>query len=97
LLLSKGRTLHLQFKILLKLNESSVSTIIKTSWLGAYLYTTDLIIWNKVLIQYKYCFKVVHCLLVDLLSIKDNVLFRGIFVVLRGDFAQILLIILYSS
>jgi hypothetical protein len=47
--------------------------------------------------QHKYCFKVIHRLLVDLLSIKDDVLFEGILIVLRGDFAQILLVVLYSS
>jgi hypothetical protein len=50
-----------------------------------------------VLIQYKYCFEVVYCLLVDLLSIKNDVLFRGIPIMFKGDFAQILLIVLYSS
>jgi hypothetical protein len=97
LLLPKGRTSHSQFKIPLKLNESSVSTITKTSRLGAYLRTTDLIIWDKVPMQHKYCFKVVHRLLVDLLSVKDNVLFGGIPVVLKGDFAQILPVVPHGS
>jgi hypothetical protein len=50
-----------------------------------------------VLIQHKYYFKVVHRLLVDLLSVKDNVLFSGILIVLKGDFAQILLVVSHSS
>jgi hypothetical protein len=37
--------------------------------------------------QYKYCFKVVYWLLVDLWSVMDNILFRGVPVILRGDFA----------
>jgi hypothetical protein len=47
--------------------------------------------------QYKYCFKVVHRLLVDLQSVTDNVLFKGVLVILGGDFAQILLVIPHSS
>jgi hypothetical protein len=49
-----------------------------------------------VLIQYKYCFKVVYCLLVDLLSVEDNVFFEGIFIVFKGDFAQIFLVVLHG-
>jgi hypothetical protein len=37
--------------------------------------------------QYKYCFKVVHRLLVDLQSVTDNVLFKGVPMILSGDFA----------
>jgi hypothetical protein len=34
--------------------------------------------------------------LVDLLFIKDNVLFESIFIVFKGDFAQILLVVSHS-
>ena len=44
LLLPDGRTSHSQFGIPLELNESSVSTITKSSLLGVYLRSTDLII-----------------------------------------------------
>jgi hypothetical protein len=50
-----------------------------------------------VLIQHKYYFKVVYRLLVDLLSVEDDVLFRGIPIVFRGDFTQILLIVPHGS
>jgi ATP-dependent DNA helicase PIF1 len=40
--------------------------------------------------QHKYCFEVVHRLLVDLRSIIDDILFGGVPVILGGDFAQIL-------
>jgi hypothetical protein len=50
-----------------------------------------------VLIQHKYCFEVVHRLLVDLLSVEDDVLFGGIPVVLGGDFAQILSVVPHGS
>jgi superfamily II DNA or RNA helicase len=48
LLLPDGRTSHSQFRIPLELDESSVSTITKTSRLGALLRSTDLIIWDEV-------------------------------------------------
>jgi hypothetical protein len=47
--------------------------------------------------QYKYYFEVVHRLLVDLWSVTNNILFRGVPIILGGDFAQILLVVLYSS
>jgi hypothetical protein len=97
LLLPDGRTSHSQFKIPLELNESSVSTITKTSRLGACLRTTDLIIWDEVPMQHKYCFEVVYCLLVDLRSVTDDVLFGGIPVILGGDFAQILPVVPHGS
>ena len=97
LLLPNGRTSHSQFKIPLELNESSVSTITKTSKLGQYLQTTDLIIWDEVPMQHKYCFKVVHRLLVNLRSVTDDVLFGGVPVVLGGDFAQILPVVPHGS
>jgi PIF1-like helicase len=40
--------------------------------------------------QHKYYFEVIYQLLVDLRSVIDNILFRGVPVILRGDFAQIL-------
>jgi hypothetical protein len=48
LLLPDRHTSHSQFRIPLELNESSVSTITKTSRLGALLQSTDLIIWDEV-------------------------------------------------
>jgi hypothetical protein len=97
LLLPDRYTSYSQFRILLELNESSVSTIIKTSRLGALLRSTDLIIWDEVPIQYKYCFEVVYRLMGDLRSVADDVLFGGVPVILGGDFAQILPVVLYGS
>jgi hypothetical protein len=48
LLLPDGYTSHSQFRIPLELNKSSVSTITKTSRLGALLQSIDLIIWDEV-------------------------------------------------
>jgi hypothetical protein len=97
LLLPDGRTSHSQFRIPLELNESSISTITKTSRLGAYLRSIDLIIWDEVPMQHKYCFEVVHRLMVDLRSVADDVLFGGVPVVLGGDFAQILPVVPHGS
>ena len=47
--------------------------------------------------QHKYCFEVVHRLMVDLRSVADDVLFRGVPVILGGDFAQILLVVPHGS
>ena len=81
----------------LELNELSISTITKTSRLGTCLRSTDLIIWDEVPMQHKYCFEVVHRLLVDLRSVADDVLFGGVPVVLGGDFAQILPVVPHGS
>jgi hypothetical protein len=97
LLLPDGRTSHSQFKIPLELNELSVSTITKTSKLGQYLCITDLIIWDEVPMQHKYCFEVVHRLFVDLRSATDDVLFGGVPAVFGGDFAQILPVVPHGS
>ena len=97
LLLPDGRTSHSQFRIPLQLNESSVSTVTKTSRLGAYLQLTDLIIWDEVPMQHKYCFEVVHRLMTDLRSVTDDVLFGGVPAILGGDFAQILPVVPHGS
>lgn len=47
--------------------------------------------------QHKYCFEVVHCLLVDLQSTTDDLLFGRVPVILGGDFAQILLVVKHGS
>ena len=97
LLLPNGRTSHSQFKIPLDLNESSVSSITKQSALGQLLRDVDLIIWDEVPMQHKYCFEVVHRLLGDLRSVTDDILFGGVPVILGGDFAQILPVVPHGS
>jgi hypothetical protein len=90
LLLPDGRTSHSQFKIPIEIHESSVSGIAKQSALAQVIQSADLIIWDEVPMQHKYCFEVVHRLLVDLRSVTDDILFGGVPVILGGDFAQIL-------
>jgi hypothetical protein len=80
-------TSYSQFRIPLELDELFVSTITKTSRLGALLRSIDLIIWDKVPMQHKYYFKVVHRLIVDLQSVADDVLFKRVPVILGRDFA----------
>ena len=77
LLLPNGQTSHSQFKIPIDLNETSVSSISKSSLLAAELRKVDLIIWDEVPMQHKYCFEVVHRLFLDLRSATDDTLFGG--------------------
>ncbi len=97
LLLLNGHISHSQFQIPLELNKLFVSIITKTSRLGAYLQSIDLIIWDEVLMQYKYYFKVIYRLIVNLQSAIDNIPSSRGPVILGSDFAQILPVILYSS
>jgi hypothetical protein len=97
LLLPDGRTSHSQFKIPIVLNESSVSTIAKNGKVATLLRQVDLVIWDEVPMQHKYCFEVVHRLFVDLRSATDDMLFGGVPVVLGGDFAQILPVVVGGS
>jgi len=90
LLLPNGQTSHAQFKIPINLNEASVSSISKSGRLASELKKVDLVIWDEVPMQHKYCFEVVHRLFVDLRSASDDLLFGGVPFLLGGDFAQIL-------
>jgi hypothetical protein len=97
LLLPNGQTSHSQFKIPINLHESSTSPISKTSLLAAELQKVDLVIWDEVPMQHKYCFEVVSRLLADLRSVMDETLFGGVSVLLGGDFAQILPVVPQGS
>ena len=97
LLLPNGQTSHSQFKIPINLNETSVSSISKSSRLADELKRVDLIIWDEVPMQHKYCFEVVHRLFVDLRSVSDDYLFGGVPFLLGGDFAQILPVVPQGS
>lgn len=90
LLLPDGCTSHSQFKIPINLHETSTSSITKECLLARLLLRVDLIIWDEVPMQHKFCFEVVHRLLVDVRSTEDDILFGGVPVILGGDFAQIL-------
>lgn len=97
LLLPGGCTSHSQFKIPIDLYQWSVSSVSKQSKLADLLRIVDLIIWDEVPMQHKFCFEVVHRLLTDLRGTTDGVLFGGVPVILGGDFAQILPVVVNGS
>jgi ATP-dependent DNA helicase PIF1 len=94
LLLPNGRTAHSCFKIPIQIHESATCTISMSSSTASLLRAVDLIIWDEVPMQHRYCFEVVHRLFCDLRSVPNNSpdtpLFGGTPAVLGGDFAQIL-------
>jgi hypothetical protein len=94
LLLLGRRTSHSAFKIPINTNEHSTCNVSKTGKTADFLRSVGLIIWDEVLMQHKFCFEAVDQLLLDLHLNEKDILFRGVLVVLRGDFAQILLVVL---
>ena len=57
------------------------------------LQNTDLIIWDEVPMQRKYCFEAINHTLNDICYSEGNSYFGNIPVLLGGDFAQILLVV----
>ena len=90
LLLPGGRTSHSRFKIPLAITESSTCNISHKTQLGELLTKTDLIIWDEVPMQHKYCFEAVSRTLNDLCGTGPDSLFGNIPILLGSDFAQIL-------
>lgn len=91
LLLPGGRTSHTAFGIPIDLNEYTVSAVTKDSKTGQMLKNVDLIIWDEVPMQHKFCFDVVNRLFADLRSVdEDEFPFGGVPAIFGGDFAQIL-------
>jgi hypothetical protein len=99
LLLPGGTTSHSAFCIPLELSSVSICGIKKQSKAAALLLRVDLIIWDEVPMQHKYCFEAVHRLFCDLKNIDENTgpLFGGTPAVLGGDFAQTLPVIPKAS
>lgn len=91
LLLPGGTTSHSRFKIPLNIYEDSVCSIEKGSQLAALIERTDLIVWDEVPMQHRYCFEAVSRTLADIRG--NDLSFGGIPVILGGDFAQILPVI----
>jgi hypothetical protein len=89
LLLPDGRTSHSQFRIPLDLIASSTCSVTKQSQIGKLLAKADLIIWDEVPMQHKFCFTAVHRLFIDIRSVKgpNEPLFGGVPVIFGGDFA----------
>ncbi|POS84862.1 hypothetical protein EPUL_002983 [Erysiphe pulchra] len=94
LLLPNDRTAHSLFKIPIACTEDSVCRILAQRQLANLLRRTApiLIIWDEVTIKSKHKFSAVNKVLRDLCDGSE--LFGGISVLLGGDFAQILLVVL---
>ncbi|POS84280.1 hypothetical protein EPUL_003640 [Erysiphe pulchra] len=92
LLLPNGTTAHSLFKIPIACTEDSVCRIPAQSQLANLLRRTALIIWDEVTMQSKHNFSTVYEVLRDLCDGSE--IFRGIPVLLGGDFAQILPVVL---
>lgn len=88
ILLPYGRTAHSTFRIPIRLDESSTSSMSKQSAAAKALLDADAVIWDEAPMQHRWCFEVVDRLFRDLNDCDQ--LFGGIPVLLGGDFAQIL-------
>ena len=92
-LLPGGVTSHSRFKIPLQVHEDTICSVTRSSDLAALLQVTELIIWDEVPMQHKYCFMAVDKMLNDICRPPDNCHFGNIPIVFGGDFAQILPIV----
>jgi ATP-dependent DNA helicase PIF1 len=99
LLLPDGRISHSQFRIPLDLTASSICSVTKQSQIRKLLAKANLIIWDEVPMQHKFYFTAVYRLFIDIRSIKglNKPLFSGVLVIFRGDFAQILPVVVNGS
>jgi len=75
LLLDKGRTSHLRFKIPLSIHEDSVAGLKHNSYMFPVLQQTKVIIWDKVPMQHKYDINAVDQYLRDLLEVSNHLHF----------------------
>ncbi|RKF82982.1 hypothetical protein GcM3_018042, partial [Golovinomyces cichoracearum] len=88
-----GHTPHSRFGIPLDLSPDFICSIKKQSNKAAYLKTVDMIVWDEIICQDKFCFEAVHRLFCDLRDVPDDekaVLFGEGPAVMGGDFAQTL-------
>ncbi|QRV95937.1 ATP-dependent DNA helicase PIF1 [Ceratobasidium sp. AG-Ba] len=92
LLLPGGKTAHSLFKIPLDIHEDSTCNISKNSQLSQLLLQTDLIIWDEVPMQHRYCAEAFDRTCRDVGHHSDRP-FGGITVVFGGDFRQTLPVI----
>ncbi|XP_074350186.1 uncharacterized protein LOC141689724 [Apium graveolens] len=93
-LLPGGRTAHSRFKILLKLDDTSMCSIAQNSDIAELLKRTSLIIWDEALMQGRYAFECLDRTLRDIMKYvsvdRGEKPFGGITMLLGGDFRQIL-------
>jgi hypothetical protein len=99
LLLPGGTTSHSAFCIPLELSSVSVCGIKKQSKTAKQLLSVDLIVWDEVPMQHKWCFEATHRLFCDLKDVdpKSGPLFGGTPAICGGDFAQTLPVIPRAS
>ncbi|KAL5704888.1 hypothetical protein ACHQM5_023252 [Ranunculus cassubicifolius] len=91
LLLTGGRTAHSTFKLPLDIMDNTVCGFAKNSERANFLKQADLIIWDEVPMQHRYCVEAVDRTLQD---IRNNPApFGGITIVMGGDFRQTLPVI----
>ncbi|GJV79230.1 ATP-dependent DNA helicase PIF1-like protein [Tanacetum coccineum] len=95
LLLPGGRTTHSRFAILINVNEDSTCFINIESDLARLIRKTKLIIWDEAPMVNKHCFEALDRTLKDIMRSSNP--FGGIVVVFRGDFRQILPVILRGT
>ncbi|GJX17398.1 ATP-dependent DNA helicase PIF1-like protein [Tanacetum coccineum] len=97
LLLPAGRTAHSRFVIPLELMENSTCGIKQGTHLAELLQHVRLIIWDEAPMSQRYTFKALHKTLQDILGYQNqtrrNLIFRGMTVLLGGDFRQTLPVI----
>ncbi|KAF8758703.1 Helitron helicase-like domain at N-terminus [Rhizoctonia solani] len=92
LLLPGGKTSHSVFKIPIEIKEDSTCNISKRSELAALIARTDLIIWDEVPMQHRFCAEAFNRTCKDIANHPDKP-FGGITVVFGGDFRQTLPVI----
>ncbi|KIL54493.1 hypothetical protein M378DRAFT_1055673 [Amanita muscaria Koide BX008] len=95
LLLKGGRTAHSTFRIPLNIYNGQTCSVTKQSKLADLLRVVDLIIWDEVPMQSKFCQEAVDITLRDIRNNQQP--FGGITVVFGGDFQQILPVVLKGT
>lgn len=95
ILITGNYTTHSRFKILLKLNKSSMCNISRRSKEAYLINKMKLFIWDKIPITYKFAFEAVDHILCDIVQI-DKPFGEKVFV-FGDDFCQVLSILPYGS
>jgi hypothetical protein len=92
LLLPGGKTSHSVFKIPIEIHKTSTCNIPKNTNLAKLIFKTDLIIWDEVPMQHRFCAEAFDQTCRDV-GQKPELPFGGITVVFGGDFRQTLPVI----
>ncbi|CDF40383.1 ATP dependant DNA helcase [Chondrus crispus] len=87
-LLDGGRTAHSVFKVPIPVSAESTCSFSANSDTGRTLQQVDLIIWDEIVMCHRHCIETVDRSLRDLMQTDQP--FGGKFLVLAGDFRQIL-------